>query len=56
MRCVLAVEQKPMGRKVRAYMSHVHTKPDVAAELFMLEPLDEPLLEAHHYQPGDADG
>ncbi len=43
-------------RKVRAYMSHVHTDPDVAAELFMLEPLDEPLLEAHHYHPDEPDG
>ena len=50
------VVERALGRKVRAYMSHVHTDPDVAAELFMLEPLDEPLLEAHQYRPGDADG
>jgi hypothetical protein len=27
---------------VIAYMSAVHTDPDLAAELFILEPLDEP--------------
>jgi len=31
------------GRKVRAYMSQVHTEPDIAAELFVLEPGTEPL-------------
>jgi uncharacterized protein YbcI len=38
------VVEKATGRKVIAYMSMVHTEPDLAAELFILEPLDEPEL------------
>jgi uncharacterized protein YbcI len=36
------VVEEATGRKVIAYMSAVHTDPDLAAELFILEPLDEP--------------
>jgi uncharacterized protein YbcI len=32
------VVEKATGRKVRAYMSQVHVDPEVAIELFMLEP------------------
>jgi uncharacterized protein YbcI len=39
---VKAVE-RITGRPVVAYMSQVHTNPDVAAELFLLEPDGEPL-------------
>ena len=35
------VIEETLGRTVRAYMSMVHTNPDVAVELFMLEPLDK---------------
>ena len=35
------VVEKALGRKVRAYMSMVHTDPDVAVELFMLEPVGD---------------
>ena len=39
------VVEKALGRRVRAYMSQVHTDPDVAVELFMLEPLGKPAGE-----------
>jgi uncharacterized protein YbcI len=32
------VVESALGRRVRAYMSQVHTDPDVAVELFLLEP------------------
>lgn len=32
------VVEKAMGRRVIAYMSQIHADPDLAAELFMLEP------------------
>jgi hypothetical protein len=35
-------------------MSHVHTDPDVAAELFMLEPEGEPAQEQYEYRPRGA--
>ena len=34
-----SVVESVLGRRVRAYMSQVHTDPDVAVELFLLEPL-----------------
>lgn len=43
------VVEEASGRKVIAYMSAVHTDPDLAAELFILEPLPEPAS-----QDGDA--
>ena len=33
-----AVVEAALGRRVRAYMSQVHTDPDIAVELFLLEP------------------
>jgi hypothetical protein len=33
-----AVVELALGRRVRAYLSQVHTDPDVAVELFLLEP------------------
>lgn len=33
-----AVVEEKLDRRVRAYLSQVHTDPDVAVELFMLEP------------------
>jgi uncharacterized protein YbcI len=41
------VVEETLGREVRAYMSHVHTDPDVAVEMFMLEPTGEPLAAEH---------
>jgi uncharacterized protein YbcI len=37
------VVEEITGRKVLAYMSQVHTDPDIAAELFVLEPSGRPL-------------
>jgi uncharacterized protein YbcI len=33
------------GRKVVAYMSQVHSDPDLACEVFVLEPGQEPILD-----------
>jgi uncharacterized protein YbcI len=35
------VVEEATGRKVIAYMSQIHTDPDLAIELFVLEPLEE---------------
>ena len=35
------VVEEETGRKVIAYMSEVHVDPDMAVELFVLEPVDE---------------
>jgi uncharacterized protein YbcI len=34
----MAVIEEALGRKVIAYMSQIHADPDLAVELFMLEP------------------
>jgi uncharacterized protein YbcI len=41
------VVEEAFGRTVRAYMSQVHTDPDIAVELFMLEPTGEPMVAEH---------
>jgi uncharacterized protein YbcI len=41
------VVEEALGRTVRAYMSQVHTDPDIAVELFMLEPTGEPTVAEH---------
>ena len=43
-----AVIEDTLGRQVRAYLSQVHTDPDVAVELFMLEPAGEPAEVEYH--------
>jgi uncharacterized protein YbcI len=35
-----AVVEEATGRKVIAYMSQIHTDPDLAVELFVLEPAE----------------
>jgi uncharacterized protein YbcI len=35
------VVEEALGRHIRAYMSQVHTDPDISVELFMLEPAEE---------------
>jgi uncharacterized protein YbcI len=35
------VVEKATGRKVLAYMSQIHTSPDLAVELFVLEPTND---------------
>jgi uncharacterized protein YbcI len=32
------------GRKILAYMSQIHTSPDLAVELFVLEPQEAPIM------------
>ena len=41
-----AVVEEPTGRKVVAYMSQVHENPDLAVEIFLLEPAVEALSSA----------
>ena len=38
------VVESRLGRKVVAYLSQVHTDPDIAVELFMLEPGDQGIV------------
>jgi uncharacterized protein YbcI len=47
------VVEEATGRKVIAYMSAVHTDPDLAAELFILEPLDESEIVAGGSEDGE---
>jgi uncharacterized protein YbcI len=37
------VVEEATGRKVIAYMSTVHFDPDLAVEIFLLEPIEEPV-------------
>jgi uncharacterized protein YbcI len=46
------VVEDALGRKVIAYMSTVHSDPDISAELFVLEPEGEPVMVAHDMTPG----
>jgi uncharacterized protein YbcI len=46
------VVEEATGRKVIAYMSAVHTDPDLAAELFILEPPYEPEIVAGASEDG----
>ena len=48
------VIEDALGRRVLAYLSQVHTDPDVAVELFMLEPVDRSEV-AEHAQEFPAD-
>jgi uncharacterized protein YbcI len=47
------VVEGALGRAVRAYMSQVHTDPDIAVELFVLEPTGEPVVAEHHLEVQD---
>ena len=38
-----AVVEEATGRKVIAYMSQIHQSPDLAVEIFVLEPLGDPV-------------
>jgi len=35
------------GRKVVAYMSQIQHDPDIAVEVFVLEPVDHPIVDRH---------
>lgn len=48
-----SVVEKGTGRKVVAYMSQIHTDPDLAVELFVLEPAREDVVATHEI---DLDG
>ena len=41
------VIESRLGRKVVAYLSQVHTDPDIAVELFMLEPGESGIVAEH---------
>jgi uncharacterized protein YbcI len=41
------VVESRLGRRVIAYLSQVHTDPDVAVELFMLEPSERGVVGEH---------
>jgi uncharacterized protein YbcI len=42
-----AIVETATGRSVVAYMSTVHTDPDMAVEIFFLEPTGEPIVGEH---------
>lgn len=48
------VVEQALDRKVRAYMTQVHTDPDIAVELFILEPVVDQARAEYGYQPADA--
>jgi uncharacterized protein YbcI len=47
------VVQGAMDRKVIAYMSQIHQDPDLAVEIFVLEPSDQAVVGLHEHDPGD---
>jgi uncharacterized protein YbcI len=52
-----AVIEDAMGRKVIAYMSQIHQNPDLAVEIFVLEPGEQPVaaFEERDLPAEDAD-
>ena len=46
------VVQGATHRRVLAYMSQIHTSPDLAVELFVLEPQAAPVAGGHHEELG----
>lgn len=50
------VVESRLGRRVVAYMSQVHTDPDIAVELFMLEPAERSVMAEHMQEFPDDDG
>ena len=51
-----SVVEKGTGRKVVAYMSQIHTDPDLAVELFVLEPATEDVVAEHELDFGVQSG
>jgi uncharacterized protein YbcI len=49
------VVESATGRKVIAYMSQIHSDPDIALEVFVLEP-GPPLIDQHEQHLESADG
>ena len=50
------VVESRLGRKVVAYLSQVHTDPDIAVELFMLEPGEQGIVAEFTFEVPDEDG
>ena len=50
------VVESRLGRKVVAYLSQVHTDPDIAVELFMLEPGDQGIVAEFTLEIPEEDG
>jgi len=49
------IVEEATGRKVIAYMSSIHVNPDLAVEIFVLEPLEEPATaERSESEPGES--
>jgi uncharacterized protein YbcI len=47
------VVQGAMDRKVIAYMSQIHQDPDIAVEIFVLEPSDQTVVGVHEHDLGN---
>jgi uncharacterized protein YbcI len=48
------IVEEATGRNVIAYMSSIHVDPDLAVEMFVMEPLDEPVEgESLEFTPED---
>jgi uncharacterized protein YbcI len=50
-----SVVEDATGRNVIAYMSQIHTDPDMAVELFVLEPAKEGLVAEHEVDLGQTE-
>jgi uncharacterized protein YbcI len=51
-----AVVEEALGRKVIAYMSQIHEDPDLAVELFVLEPGEGKVVGEHKIEsPGETE-
>ena len=48
------VVERATGRSVIAYMSQIHTDPDIAVELFVLEPVTDGVVGEHQVDPQPA--
>ena len=48
-----AVVEAALGRKVIAYMSQIHQDPDLAVEMFVLEPAEERIVGVHEQDLAD---
>jgi uncharacterized protein YbcI len=48
------VVEQATDRKVIAYMSQIHHDPDIAVEVFVLEPIDQPVVAKHEVLVEDA--
>jgi uncharacterized protein YbcI len=48
------IVEQATGRKTIAYMSSIHVDPDLAVELFVLEPVEEPVATDSPTEPAEA--